>query len=177
MERRFAKVSFASSFAVVVLVLASAGCDRSEAAGGAAGEGAARTAPFAVRVNKVESFEVVAPNKVYADQGLGTKAGPGKVFACVQYELTNVGGAPERSRAPSVVDGRGNAVETSVAASSHYQPADWTVGSRLAKVAPGASVRLADCFEVPSDAATGMKLRIEAPALGPSGGWRVEAAL
>ncbi|MBV1857842.1 MAG: hypothetical protein KUG77_05470 [Nannocystaceae bacterium] len=129
-------------------------------------------APFEVKINKVEVLDEVAPNKTYLENGLGKKAGPGKTFVCVQYEVTNTGGAKSREAGaegrmkvnvsalplPKVVDPGGVETDVSTEAAGSYQPADWE--TKTGDVEPGKSAKKADCFAVAKDKTDGLKFRL-----------------
>jgi hypothetical protein len=138
------------------------GCDKGEPdnkEGAAEAEGS-QEPPFEVKVAKVEVLDEVAPNQTYLDNGLGKKAGEGKTFVCVQYEVTNKGGAEAREAGAEgrmkvkvsalppakVVDPDGTETQVSVAAAGSYQPADWKTDR--GDVEPGKTAKKADCFEV-----------------------------
>ena len=157
----------------VVFVLACAlapvaACDsKKDGAGSSGGAKEERPAPFEVKVNKVEQLEMVAPNKTYVEQGLGKKAPDGKVFVCVQYAVTNKSDKPESIPAPELTDGKGAKTKVSMTAAGSYMPEDWKTDLGGPKIEPAQSNKRADCFEVPTDATTGMSLGFVDTGWGP----------
>lgn len=138
--------------------------------------------PFEITVRTVEALSVVAPNKTYAEQGLGTKASAGKVFACVQYKAKNTSNEAHRDPPPKLVGGQGGPVDVNIGATSHYQPADWrqestsSVGNiNLGKIPPGQSIKRSRCFEVAENSISGTKLLFEKTSI--DGDWRLEIPL
>lgn len=169
------------------LLVVLGGCAKKGA--GEAG-GAPAVSPFAVTVHKVEKLDVVAPNQTYIDQGLGKRAGAGKTFLCVQYEVKNVGGAqattagaPGRLQvsvsalpSPTIVNAKGVKTDISINAAGAYMPADWPAD--LGDVAPGATAKRADCFVVAADATAGLKLVFEGDSpTGQGPGWKTSVDL
>lgn len=155
--------------ALVVALALAAGCDSKKSGGGGGGGGAKeeRPAPFEVKVNKVEQLELVAPNKTYVEQGLGKKPPAGKIFVCVQSAVTNKSDQPETLPGPNLVDGKGTKVEVSMTAAGSYLPEDWKADMTPAKVDPGTTLKRNDCFEVATDATTGMSLSFVDTGWGP----------
>ncbi len=143
--------------------------------------------PFAVTVHKVEVLDEVAPNETYLKNGLGTKAGEGKTFVCVQYEVTNEGGAEARTVGaedglkvkvsglplPKVVGPTGTETEVSVPAAGGYQPADWK--TEMGDVEPGKTAKKKNCFAVAQGETEGLKMVHTDKVDGRS--WTLEVAL
>jgi len=150
---------------LLAVALALTACDSKKRGGGGAKE--ERPAAFEIKVNKIEKLEMVAPNQTYVDQGLGKKPPAGKIFVCVQSTVTNKSDKPETLPAPTVTDGKGAKVELSMTAAGSYMPEDWKADGMIPKHEPGTSVKRADCFEVATDATTGMTLNLVDTGWGP----------
>ncbi len=161
-------------------------CDKGEGAKQEENQGPIE-APFALKVHKVEVLDEVAPNETYLKNGLGIKAGDGKTFVCVQYEVTNEGGAEARTAGaegrlkvkvsalplPHVVGPTGTQTEVSVQAAGSYQPADWKADS--GDVEPGKTAKKSNCFAVAQGETDGLKMVLAGKI--DRRPWNVEAAL
>jgi len=150
---------------VLSVVLLIASCSKkSDSGGGGAKE--ERPAPVEIKIHKVEKLELVAPNQTYIDQGLAKKPAAGKIFVCVQYEATSKSDKPETLPPPNLTDGKGAKIDVSSNAAGGYLPADWE-RDPLGKLEPGKTIKRADCFEVATDATTGMSLGYVDTGWGP----------
>jgi hypothetical protein len=162
---------------LVVALALTAACDSKKSGGGNTAK-EERPAPFEIKVNKVERLEVVAPNKTYLEQGLGKKPPAGKIFVCVQSTVTSKSDQPESLPGPILVDGKGTKVEVSMTAAGSYLPEDWPADTKPAKIDPGASLKRNDCFEVTTDATTGMAVSYVDTGWGPKfKPWRTTVTL
>jgi hypothetical protein len=135
-------------------------------------EGANEFPPdFEIAVKRVVTASTLAPNQVFAEQGLGLEAEAGKVFACVQYTIKNAGNAPASPAQPVLVDAGGVEHEVSVEAAGKL-PTEWEQNFGLDKIEPGESQGGYRCYQVPADSVGGsMKLRFQDKGWGGKGAW------
>lgn len=120
---------------------------------------------FEVTVHEVEHKAEVVRNKEYEDQGLGAKAVDGKTFVCTRFSITNTGGRGDIKPPLRLVDGKGQLVEKHAQATLNYKPDGWQVNLDVT-LSPGEQREDTACFEVASDATTGMKVQVETQGWG-----------
>src|SRR4051812_34669748 len=83
--------------------------------------------------------DTLAPNKTYADNGLGLKADAGKTFACVEHAIKNAGTKPAVVMAKlSLVDATGTKTALSEQAVGKLREG-WKSIVTLDPIAPGAT--------------------------------------
>ena len=145
--------------------LAGAGCKnndahsrRAEKAIEAASAGASAPPPsFEITAPRVILADEVAPNATYVKNGLGSKAGAGNTFACVELHIKNSGSKPAPAGAPKLAgsDGAQVVLDTSAAGNT---PDAWKPGFKPFKagpIDPGATLDALHCYKVPTTVAQG----------------------
>jgi hypothetical protein len=164
-----------TSFLLVFVSIALIACGKDGVAGEAAAAKQKQDPPFAVTVTKVEHAETLAPNKTYAEQGLGAKAADGKTFACVFYRIT----ASKDTLVPVawLVDGAGKRTQPSSTAAGK-RPTEWQHDVIHGKLTAGQAANQISCFELAKPGAAGMKLLFEDTGWGPKNPpWELAIAL
>lgn len=143
--------------------------------------------PFEVKIHKTEVLDEVAPNESYRKSGLGTKAAEGETFVCVQYEVTNKGGAKASTAGaegrlkvkvsalplPKIADAAGTETKFHLQATVHYQPTDWKADD--GDVEPGKTAKKKNCFPLAKDKTKDLKLVFADKVDGRT--WKLETAL
>jgi hypothetical protein len=157
----------------VLALAALAGCSKSDSKSGG-GDGKSRSAPFAVDIHEVETLKSVAPNETWEKQGLGSKAGDGETFVCIQYTATNNGDKPEGFPLAELVDTKGTAHQPDTKAAGNYQPADWVPDRGVIKVEPKTAIKKAGCFLIAEANASTLKMQFVDTGWGKNLGWRLE---
>jgi hypothetical protein len=126
--------------------------------------------PFEVKIHKVEMLDEVAPTKTHLENGLGSKAKPGDTFVCVQYDVTNKGGAEDKTAGAEgrlqvkvsafppakMLDAAGAEIDFDLGATSNYQPSDWK--NEHGTIEKGQTAKKNNCFPVAKDNTKDLKL-------------------
>jgi len=108
-----------------------------------------------ITAKQVVLADMLAPNKTYADNGLGLKADAGKTFVCVEHAIKNAGTKPAVVMAKqTLVDATGAKTEMSEKAVGKLREG-WKSIVTLDPIAPGATREGYACFLVPTAAAGG----------------------